>query len=253
MNRVKPPAVVVFPSPFAETANQVRRVMKTTRRRSVEQIVEDQVQQWQRMHSQKKAESHSVTVVAVSRECGSEGTRLAGKLGEELNFNVFDREVIQEIAKSAKISDRLLNTLDEKGLNMVEETIAALINERHLWPDQFIRHLMKVIGTIGRHGRAVIVGRGANFVLPADACLRLRVIAPFEKRVAGLARRYQIAQEEARKQVLKTDADRRSFSRKYFYADISDPLHYDLVINTDQLQMDAAVQAVKAAIEQTGS
>ena len=100
-----------------------------------------------------------------------------------------------------------------------------MANERYLWPDQFIRHLMKVIGTIGRHGSAVIVGRGANFVLPADACLRLRVIAPYEKRVANLARRYQIAEDEARKQVLKTDADRRSFSRKYFYADISDSLH----------------------------
>ena len=33
---------------------------------------------------------------------------------------------------------------------------------------------MKVIGTIGEHGQAVIVGRGANFVLAAETCFRIR-------------------------------------------------------------------------------
>lgn len=174
---------------------------------------------------------------------------MAELVAEELGFNFFDREVIQEIAKSAKISDRLLNTLDEKGLNTIEESIAALVNERHLWPDQFLRHLMKVIGAIGRHGRAVIVGRGANFALPTDTNLRVRVIAPLDCRVNNLSKRLSISYEEAQKLVLKTDADRRSFSRKYFYADISDPLHYDLIINTDRLEMRTAVDAVKAALE----
>ncbi len=223
--------------------------MKTTRARSVEQIVEDQVQQWQRLRSQKKAEVPEVSVITISRECGSEGTRLAELLAEELGFSFFDREVIQEIAKSAKISDRLLNTLDEKGLNMVEESIASLVNERHLWPDQFLRHLMKVIGAIGRHGRAVIVGRGANFALSSSSNLRVRVIASLDRRVQNLSKKYQISYEEAHKLVLKTDADRRSFSRKYFYADISDPLHYDMIINTDALEMRNAVNAVKAALE----
>jgi len=223
--------------------------MKATRARSVEQIVEDQVQQWQRLKTQKKPEAPEVSVISLSRECGSEGTRLGELLAEELGFNFFDREIIQEIAKSAKISDRLLGTLDEKGLNLVEETIAAAVNERHLWPDQFLRHLMKVIGAIGRHGRAVIVGRGANFVLPADANLRIRVIASMDRRVQNLSKKHQISYDEAQKLVLKTDADRRSFTRKYFYADMSDPLHYDLIINTDRLDMRTAVQTVKSALE----
>jgi len=223
--------------------------MKTTRARSVEQIVEDQVHQWQQLRSPKKEAAPGVSVVTISRECGSEGTHLAGLLAEALDFNFFDREIIQEIAKSAKISDRLLNTLDEKGLNMLEESIAALVNERHLWPDQFLRHLMKVVGAIGRHGRAVIVGRGANFALPADSNLRIRVLAPLDRRVENVSKRHQISYEEAHKLVLKTDADRRSFSRKYFYADISEPMHYDLIINTDRLSMKAAADTVKTALE----
>ena len=224
--------------------------MKTTRARSVEQLVEEQVQRWRLQHEQKKEAPQAVTMITVSRECGSGGTRLAEQLAESLDYAFFDRQVMHEIAQSAQISDRLLNSLDEKGLNMVEEWIAALIQDRHLWPDQFMRHLMKVIGTIGKNGRAVVVGRGAHFVLPPDQTLRLRVIASLEKRVASIAERYNLSNEDARTRVFKTDADRRAFSRKYFYSDLSDPLRYDLILNMDQMGVNSAAQAVKGALEQ---
>ena len=40
-----------------------------------------------------------------------------------------------------------------------------------------------------------------------------------------------------------------SFIRKYFNADIADPINYDLVINTGALEIDKAVEAVIAALE----
>ena len=71
-------------------------------------------------------------------------------------------EFIHDMAESARVSVRLLETLDEKGVSVLEEWISSLVDKRHLWPDRYLQHLMKIIGTIGKHGRAVIVGRGAN-------------------------------------------------------------------------------------------
>ena len=31
----------------------------------------------------------------------------------------------------------------------------------HIWPDEYLRHLTQVVGTIGKQGNTVIVGRGA--------------------------------------------------------------------------------------------
>jgi len=42
----------------------------------------------------------------------------------------------------------------------------------------------------------------------------------------------------------------RFFSRKYFYADVTDPLHYDLVINTARMSIDAAVKSIIAALHE---
>jgi cytidylate kinase len=130
---------------------------------------------------------------------------------------------------------------------MLEDWMAALVNERHLWPDEYARHLFKVVGAIGRHGRAVLVGRGANFILPADRRFRIRVVAPLEFRVQSVAHTHKVELKEARRRVIRTDADRKAFIRKYFHADIADPLHYDMVLNTGVMDIDHAVAAACAA------
>ncbi|MCU0599852.1 MAG: cytidylate kinase-like family protein [Desulfobacterales bacterium] len=223
--------------------------MKTTITRSMEKIVEDQILQWQKTRPRQKDVFGEVNVVTISREYGSGGVFIAEKLAKKLGYDLFHQEIIQEMAQSAKISKRIVKTLDEKGLSTLDEAISALINEKHLWPDQYLRHLMQVISTIGKHGRAVIVGRGAHVILPVEKILRVRVVCPLPYRIKNIARRLNVSGAEARKIVLKTDADRRSFIRKYFYIDASDPLTYDVVINTGRISYDTAVESIIAGLK----
>ena len=226
--------------------------MKTSRR-SIEKIVDDQVLQWNRFKAEKRESPTGISVVSISRESGSGGTIVAEKLAGELDYHLFHKEVIQEMAQSANISARIVETLDEKGLSVLEDSIAAMIRDRHLWPDEFLRYLMKVVGTIGKHGRAVIVGRGANFILPEDENLRVRIIAPMATRIRNVAHELDIPEIDAQKMILKKDADRRSFSRKYFYADVADPINYDLVINTARLGIDGTVKTIMSTLDYLNS
>jgi cytidylate kinase len=107
---------------------------------------------------------------------------------------------------------------------------------------------MKILGTIGKHGRAVIVGRGANFLLPPEKRLSVRVIAPQEVRIKNVAREYSVSVDVAKTRILKTESDRKAFIKKYFNGDIEDPLNYDLIINTGTLSIDDAANAVKGAL-----
>jgi cytidylate kinase len=99
-----------------------------------------------------------------------------------------------------------------------------------------MQHLMKVVGTIGKHGRAVVVGRGANFILPPEKRFSVRIVAPQAWRINNVAKE------------LQTESDRRAFIRKYFNADIADPTNYDLVINTATLNVDDAVKMISSAL-----
>ena len=219
----------------------------TNRKRSIEQIIEEQVQKWQISRQAKEVPEAIRPVITISREPGSGGRILAQQLAEKHHMDLFHQEILNEMAESAKVSRAFLHTLDEKGLTVLEDWIASLVHRRHLWPDQFQQHLMKVVGTIGKHGNAVVVGRGANFILPPEGRLRVRVIAPLEGRIEKLVRQFGVSANDAKRRIIHTENERKAFVRKYFNADISDPTHYDLVINTGTLPIDRAVETVTRA------
>ena len=139
--------------------------------KTIEKMIDEQVKKWELTRIEKKVEEEIVTVFTISREPGSGGRIIARELSENLDLDLFHQEILHEMAKNAKVSTMLLETLDEKAFSVLQDWTATLIDRNHLWPYQYLKHLMNVIGTIGEHGNAVLVGRGANFILPPNIYL----------------------------------------------------------------------------------
>jgi cytidylate kinase len=218
------------------------------RKRSIEQIVDEQVKKWGYATKGRADRKPAISLVTVSREPGSGGKLIAQGIAERLNFDLFHQEVIHEMAQSAKVSTRVVESLDEKGLSMLEDWISAVVHRRHLWPDEYLQHLLKVVSTIGEHGRAVLVGRGANFILPSEETVRLRFIAPQAFRAQKVADDFDISIKAAEIRILKTESERQAFIRKYFHADIAAPLNYDLVLNTSAFSLEECIAGVCSMI-----
>ncbi|MEE4111764.1 MAG: cytidylate kinase-like family protein, partial [Desulfobacteraceae bacterium] len=187
-------------------------------------------------------------VITLSREPGSGGKVVAKAVADRLGLDLFHQELINAMAESAETTTRVIRTLDERALSMIEDWVSAAISERHLWPDEVSQLLMRVIGAIGRHGKAIIVGRGANFVLPPENRFRVRIIAPLELRVNRVAETHGVSKKEAKRRVLRTESDRRAFVRKYFHSDIGDPANYDMTLNTGTLSVESAAAAICSAL-----
>jgi cytidylate kinase len=215
--------------------------------KAMHQLIEEQVRRWEIFRREEKIEK-ILPVVTLSREPGSGGKFVAKAVAQRLDLELFHEELINAMAANANTSARVIRTLDERGLSMLEDWISAAISDRHLWPDEFSRMLMKVIGTIGRHGKAIIIGRGANFVLPPENRFRVRIIAPFEKRVNCVAETHSISKKEAQRRVLNTESNRQAFIRKYFHSDIRDPVNYDMVLNTGTLSVETAAATICRAV-----
>lgn len=208
-------------------------------------MIDVQAKRWE--ISQKKKFNQTIRpVIAISRLPGSGGWFLAQSVAKELNMDYWDRQVLDEVAKSAKVSKRLLKSLDEQDKSMLDDWI-ELLGERHVWLDELMKHLTKVIGTIGAKGNAVIVGRGAAFILPPEACLRVLVIAPFEVRVNNVSIFLKISKEEAKQRILTVESERIAFARKYFNLDPLDPIHHDLVINSQYFLLEQASKIIVEA------
>ncbi|MGD8702530.1 MAG: cytidylate kinase-like family protein [Desulfosarcina sp.] len=215
--------------------------------RAIHQLIEEQVRRWEILKT-KSAEEKPLPVITLSREPGSGGKFVAKSVADRLGLDYFHQELINAMAQNADTSTRVIRTLDERGVSMIEDWVSAAVSDRHLWPDEVSRVLMQVLGTIARHGKAIIVGRGANFVLPPENRFRVRIVAPMSMRVNRVAEIHGITKAEAKKRVLSTESDRRAYVRKYFHADIRDPAHYDMVLNTGTLSVESAAAVICRAL-----
>jgi cytidylate kinase len=55
---------------------------------------------------------------------------------------------------------------------------------------------------------------------------------------------------EAEQYVIKTESNRKAFVRKYYGADVTDPKHYDIVINTEKISLAGAIESIISASHQ---
>ena len=134
--------------------------------------------------------------------------------------------------------------MEKERMSGIQDFISSLVNDRYLWPGVYLDHLMKVVAAIASHGNAVIVGRGANFLIPPAERLSIRVIAPLEHRVKHVAEEFNVTAEEAKRRVIQRENRRAAYIKQSFNANVANPNNYDLVINTQKLNIDAAMGAV---------
>ncbi len=216
---------------------------------SVEEFVNQQIKKWQKLYSEdEKKKKVRFPVVTLCTEPGSKGCFIAEQIAKRLDFDFFHGDIVNKIAESAHISDTLVDSLEKERLSGVQDFIASLVKTQYIYPGIYLNHLMKVVGTIGKHGRAVIVGRGANFIIPPSDRFAVRVVAPLEQRIQNIARLFGVTTDTAKRRVLTRENRRRAFVRQSFNADIVNPVHYDMVINTANVSVEAAVEAVIGAM-----
>ncbi len=184
----------------------------------------------------------------VSRECGGGGDLLAQQAGERLGWNVFDNKMVDEIAQSARVHQRLVQSVDEHVHSYWERTWRDFLLD-DLADEKYLRHLKQVVTALGHLGNVVLVGRGAQFLLPSQCGLRVRLVAPLEARTKRFAEQEKLSLKQARLKVEEIDKERAAFIWKNFRQDAGLPLNHDLIINTGEINIKDTTELVLDAIE----
>jgi len=222
----------------------------------MDKMVQRQVDKWRKLFAQairqglKTENFKGGPVITVSREAGAGGSDISRRLAKALNLDLIGGQIIQHVADSAKMSRRVIESLDEREVTFRETLLSSLFGENRPWPGEYLHHLTRVIGTIGIFGNVIIVGRGANFVLPKERVFRVRVIAPMDVRIKYFMEDRSYTKAEAEQYIVTRENNRKAFVRKYFNADIADPSHYDIIINTEKVSITAATESIIVAFKE---
>ena len=215
--------------------------------RGVSELVDYQIHRWEMEQARRKKEieeAHIWPLITISREYGSLGAKLAAMLAQHLEWTCWDQEIVHELAQHSDAPETLFASLDEQRRDTISSLIDSLLYGNEVTERVYLRQLMHVVHTISHHGKAVVVGRGAHYILNGQEALRVRVVAPLSHRIQGLTERKGIDEAEAREEIVRVDAQRADFMQYHYDRDIKDAHGFDLVINVENLSAESAVKLI---------
>ena len=118
--------------------------------------------------------------------------------------------------------------------------------------DEYIAAVRSVIEELATGDNVVIVGRGAHIILEDNPdVLRVGLVATFEDRVERVMVRERMERSEAETSIIARDEARVQYFRRFFEIENPDAAeHYHLVINTSEMNLDAATDIIIRASEE---
>jgi cytidylate kinase len=182
--------------------------------------------------------------IAITREAGAQGKTVADEIGRQLGWPVYDRELVEKTAEHLRRPAFHIEKVDERPVHWLEDCLTGLLTQYRVPTGTYLKHLIGVVRGLGLIGHCVLVGRGANFVLPPATTLRVRLVAALADRVKVMAALHGLDDKEAARKVAKTDSDRRQFVMDVLHIDPGDPDYYDVILNTSRLSPPECARAI---------
>ena len=170
-------------------------------------------------------------------------------VGTRLGWKVYDHEILDVIAQRMEMPLDEVRAFDELAPSVVQDWILPLREEHYAPQEAYLDHLAKLVEAIARAGDSVLVGRGAGFMLPREATLMIRVVAPLKVRAERLSERMGVSVRTARRAAKDLDRRRYQFERTMYRVDPTDPHNYDLVLDSHSLGLSIAAEVIVHAVE----
>lgn len=194
--------------------------------------------------------------ITLSRQTGAGAHSIAGELAAYLDqqasrkgvpWTVFDRNLVERVLTDHQLPARLAGSMTEDRVSELEDIMQELLGTQpSSW--KLVGQVSETVLKLAALGNVILVGRGANIITSKlDHVFHVRLIGSLERRTERAMEIFKLGRKAAATHVEKEDRGRRRYLRKYFGADIADPLLYHLVLNTDWIDPHEAARLIGEA------
>lgn len=189
-------------------------------------------------------------IISISREFGSGGHIIAKKVAQDLGIPLYDRNILEGIAKEKDIKVEHLEKFDEKPRNfMFTRSVGEHSNsmEEILVEMQF-EYLQKKADS----GESfVVVGRCAETALKGrEGLLSVFVLGDKDDKISHIKEEYQLSDMEASFKMVRHDVKRRAYHNRYSDFKWGDSRGYDLCINSSRVGIERAAAMIEACVKE---
>jgi cytidylate kinase len=212
-----------------------------------------------------------MSVITIRGQMGSGAPEIGKRVADQLHIDYVDRGIIagvaarlnypeQKIEKQemppATLFTRIVDALGHSyppaagsgGINMPMPMYLPA-SEIPLDDISYLTGLESVIKELAASQSIVIRGRGSQFILKDyPGAFHVFVVAPLTIRVNRVMGGRKLDEKAAKQEINRFESSRREFIKRYFKAELEDPIHYDLVINTEHLSFEDAASIIIDAL-----
>jgi cytidylate kinase len=180
-----------------------------------------------------------MSLIAMTREIGSLGTEVAGRVAKQLGL-----EIVRSEVAANNVARRL--GVAESAISRYLDGSASLLERWQIDRRKLFHYASEEILSLAQRGNVLVKGWGAATMLrDVPQVINVRVCAPMEFRVRVMMERQgrndaPTVQEE----IERFDAARARTLRAYFNVEQEDARLYHIVLNTERLSVDACADAV---------
>jgi cytidylate kinase len=203
------------------------------------------------------AETAARRTVTISRQAGCGALAIAEKLAARLQesspksdppWRVFDRNLMDKVLEEHGLPAYLAKFVPEDSVSEIEDLVAEILGA-HPTLRKMVAQSAETILKLASMGNVILIGRAGNLVTARlPRVLHVRIVAPLEQRIAYCQKEYGMTRAKARAFCRSEDLGRKRYVKKYFNADVADPLLYHLVINTGLAGYDDAAKLIGDAV-----
>lgn len=216
--------------------------------RYIEELVSKQVHRSE-LARQKELENGEKCLnptITISRGMGSGARVVAEKLAHDIGWSLWDKELVEAVAKDASVSQRVVELFDEKTRSEIDLMTRAALGDNEMGGFLYATHLAKAVASIAKLGNAIILGRGANLLLPK--ALHVRIDASDEYRIRNMMQFETMTHAAAEAKIRESDKERHHFMVSLFGKERVEHAQYDLIIWMDKFENDTVTNIIKAAL-----
>lgn len=187
-------------------------------------------------------------IISLGREFGSCGHIIAEELAKRFNVELYDRNILKNIAELKNLDVKELEKYDEIPKNKL---FSRNVNGFSNSPEENIARIQfDYIKKKAESGESfVIVGRCAEEILKEYDCLTtIFILGDMDKKIEHISELYHLSSKEAEQMIIKNNKKRKLYHNHYCKGKWGDSRNYELSINSSRIGIEATTEIIEKYI-----
>ena len=202
--------------------------------------------------------------VTISRDYGSGGGEIAARLARRLRWHLLDQSLVERVASELGTSQEEAEAHDERSEGVIAQLLTSMQSIYPLYLPSALpaaclleeavyeETVNKMVRGAAAQGHVVIVGRASQVILAGRRdVLHVRLIAPFEQRVAAVMQREGLDRHAAEARIHRKEHERARYLQRAYHHKAEEAQLYDLVLKTSRLDLESAVDLICSTLHES--